>query len=366
MSIENSPVIAVIGAGIGGLAAAFALNRAGFRTEVYEQSQTLRESGAVLGLRPRTVEILDEWGLGETYQKFASRFDAIQMLEGDTGQRLGEMRLGDIGVETVPWSEGIRRADLQRLFALQVPAAALHLGRRCRTVVDHGDCVDVEFIDGGTTSVAAVIGADGIHSTIRGLFAADDAVYSGVQSYPGAVRAELVQDLLPDELPSSWMRADGAFFLLMPAHHGEFVGFDAIIPEPHPGDDTWSRTISGEELLAKLHGFDPVVHEIIRRVEQPEFIAFGVHDRSPLSRWTAGRITLLGDAAHPLIPSEGQGVNLAIQDAAALADLLREVSPAEIPAVLQRYSALRAPIAQEIHRASRERHAQNGFAAEGR
>lgn len=350
--------VAIIGAGIGGAAAAFALRKAGIAATLYERSPRLRESGAVLGLRPRTTSIIvDEFGLGEEYRPLVSTFRTIQNRDGATGRPLFEMALGDVGVDAVASHDGIRRTDLLHLFIDRLPESAVQLGRAATAVADEGSAVRIEFADGGIEHADIVIGADGLRSTVRRLFSADDRpIYAGVVSYPGAIDAELVRDLLPDRLPSAWLReSDKAFFLLMPARGGEAIGYDAILPDANGPDDSWERTIPKQRLLDGLTGFDPAVLEILHRVPRDDFLALGLHDREPLTRFASGRVALLGDAAHPLIPAEGQGVNLAIQDAAELGRIL--AAGDDLPAALQEYSDARVPVAAEIHRASRERHA---------
>lgn len=358
--------VAIIGAGIGGAAAAFALQRAGISATVYERAPRLRESGAVLGLRPRTTSVLaDEFGLSDAYRPLVSSFSSVQSRDGATGEPMAEMRFGDIDVDVVESHDGIRRNDLLRLLIDRLPASAVQLGRAVVGVVDDGAKVRTEFADGGSADADIVIGADGLRSTVRCLISPDDApIYAGVASYPGAVDAAVVRDLLPDRLPSAWLRAsDNAIFLLMPARGGETVGYDAIIPDANGPDDSWERTITKERLLEKLVGFDPKVIELMRRVPLEDFLALGIHDREPLASFAIGRVALLGDAAHPLIPSEGQGVNLAIQDAAEIARLLSASDPADVPATLLAYSAARAPIAAQIHVAARERHAASAGSA---
>lgn len=367
MTEGTAPRTAIIGAGIGGAALAFALQRSGVPSTVYERSAKLRASGAVLGLRPRTMELLDDWGLRAAYESEISTFEALLIRDAATGDVVSEQRLGDVGVDVVTRHVAIRRVDLLHLFTDRLEAATLRLGRRCVSVRADRDVALVEFDDGAIEEVDVVIGADGLRSTVRAALVADsEPIYAGVGSYPGFVDATLVADLLPDRLPSSWVRAgDGAFVLLMPAQGGRSIGFDAIIPQAREADDSWSRTITRSRLLEKLEGFDPRIRELIRRVPVDEFLALGLHDRETLNHFAAGRIALLGDAAHPLIPAEGQGVNLAIQDAASLGALLGRTGGAQLPEALLEYSRARVPVAAEIHRAARERHARMAGAGRG-
>jgi salicylate hydroxylase len=356
MSRPATLPIAVVGAGIGGLAAAIALRAEGFQVQVYEQSDTKRERGAAIGLRASTVRILYGWGLADAYQPCAFRFRTIRLLRGNTGQTHGEIALPDAeGEPDQNWHESIRRGDLHRLLSSRVPDDSVYLSRRCDAVLDRGDHVELRFAGGGSAHALAVVGADGIHSKMRQTIGRDHAVYSGLRSYPGIVQADRVQDLVPEPRALMWELAEArSFFVVMPVQDGKYLGFDAILPAAETGDESWRSTITRDELVRLLDGFAPAVPEFVRRVQETEVIAFSMYDRHPIPRWTNNRITLLGDAAHPMLPSEGQGANLAIQDAVALAAHLREAGPDGIPAALQHYSDARAPIAAEIQRRSRE------------
>jgi salicylate hydroxylase len=356
MSSPEALPIAVVGGGIGGLAAAIALGAEGFLVEVYEQADTKRERGAAIGLRASTVRILHDWGLADAYEPCAFRFDTIRLLRGDTGRTHGEIELADAAGEPGQnWHDSIRRGDLHRLLSSGVPDDSLHLSRRCEAVLDHGDHVELRLAGGGAARALAVVGADGIHSRIRQSLTADHAVYSGLRSCPGIVAADRVRDLVPEPRALMWELAEArSFFVVMPVQQGKYLGFDAVLPAAETGDESWRSTITRDELVQRLDGFVPAVPELVRRVQETEVIAFSMYDRNPIPRWTSNRITLLGDAAHPMLPSEGQGANLAIQDAVALAAHLRRAGPDQIPAALQRYSDARAPIAAEIQRMSRE------------
>jgi salicylate hydroxylase len=356
MNSPQSLPIAVVGAGIGGLAAAIALRAEGFRVRLYEQTATKRERGAAIGLRASTVQVLRGWGLTDAYEPNVFRFDTIQLLRGDTGHPHGEIALSDVGGEPGQhWHDSIRRGDLHRLLSSLVPADSVYLSKQCDEVVDHGDHVEVRFADGGRDLALAVVGADGIHSRIRQTMAPDHAVYSGLRSFPGIVPADRVKDLVPEARALMWEREDArSFFVVMPVQQGRYLGFDAILPAAETGAESWRSTITRDELVRRLRGFVPAIPELVRRVDDTEVIAFSMYDRAPIPHWTSNRVTLLGDAAHPMLPSEGQGANLAIQDAVALAGHLRGAGPGEIPAALRRYSDVRAPIAAEIQRASRE------------
>lgn len=359
-SPEQLPIV-IIGAGIGGLSAAICLQRAGLHVQVYEQAPRLSEIGGGIGMRPRTVKILHSWGLEDEYSKYTVRFWAVHGLEGRSGQPMGDITFpSETDDPAESWSDSIHRGDLHQMLASQVPAESIHLSRKCRAVVDHGDHVELQFTDGSSEHASAVIGADGIHSVIRPLICQqqDDAVYSGLHGHRGVLPMERVKDLLPQRIPCVWrLEESGSLFLVLPLRQGSHVSFDALLPVAQAGEESWRSVMARDALAEKLEGFDPVVPEIVRRMEETEVPVFSLYDREPITRWTSNRITLLGDAAHPVLPAEGQGANQAVQDAVVLADCLRGLDHDGVPAGLQRYSDLRIPILSEIHRMSRARHA---------
>lgn len=353
--------IAIIGAGIGGLSAAITLRRAGHEVQVFEQAPHLHELGAGIGIRPRTAKTLSSWGLEEAYSKLTVRFWSVQNLDGKSGEPVGELVFpSETDDPAESWSDAIHRGDLHSLLASQVPDECMNLSRKCRSVVDHGDHVELEFVDGSSQKAAAVIAAEGIHSGVRQMIYGqpDAAVYSGLQGHRGVLPIERVKDLLPEKTPCSWHLWDtGSLFLVLPLRNGTHVSFDALFPVAQAGEESWRSVMARDVLVEKLAGFDPAVPEIVRRMEETEVPVFSLYDREPITQWTTNRITLLGDAAHPFLPSEGQGANQAVEDAVVLAECLSGVENDAIPAALQRYSDIRIPITSEIHRMSRERHA---------
>ncbi|RDH27563.1 hypothetical protein BDQ94DRAFT_153760 [Aspergillus welwitschiae] len=186
-----------------------------------------------------------------------------------------------------------------------------------------------------------------------------DAVFSGLQGHRGILPFEKVKDLLPEKLPCNWllMNQDGvlSLFVVLPYGGGQYVAFDAVLPANEEVAESWRNTTTRDELIERLSGFEPRVQEIVRRFDQDEVLALGMYDRDPISQWTKNRITLLGDAAHPMLPTEGQGANMAIQDAQTLGDCLSGATHDQFPAALQDYAELRIPITREIQRKSRDR-----------
>ncbi|OOQ90004.1 putative salicylate 1-monooxygenase protein [Penicillium brasilianum] len=352
--------IAIVGAGIGGLAAAVRLRREGFDVDIYEQASELRELGAAVGLRPRTVKILESWGLKDRYLPCTSRVGNIFSLDGRTGTPIGEIVIpSETDDPDENWSDIIHRADLHSLLSSEIPHERIHLSHKCIRVTDLGDHVELAFSDGTTTTAAAVVGADGIHSRIRPVIMQTEAVFSGLQGHRGTLPFEKVKDMLPENLPCNWllMNPDGvlSLFIVLPYAGGEHIAFDAVLPAQEAVSESWRNTTTRDELIRRLAGFEPRVQEIVRRFDQDGVLAFSMYDRDPIPVWTKNRITLLGDAAHPMLPTEGQGANMAIQDAQILGDCLSGATTDQFPVALQDYAELRIPITREIQQKSRDK-----------
>ncbi|KKY15775.1 putative mannitol 1-phosphate dehydrogenase [Phaeomoniella chlamydospora] len=352
--------IAVVGAGMGGLAAAVRLLREGFDVDVYEQASELRELGAAVGLRPRTAKLLESWGLKDRYTPYTSRVGNILSLDGRTGAPIGEIVVpSETDDPDENWSDIIHRADLHNVLSSEIPRERIHVSHKCIRVTDLGDHVELAFSDGTTATAAAVVGADGIHSRIRPIIMQTDAVFSGMQAHRGTLPFEKVKDLLPEKLPCNWllMNPGGvlSLFVVLPYAGGEYVAFDAVLPSKEAVAESWRNMTSRDELIGRLAGFEPRVLEIVRRFDKDEVLAFGMYDRDPISVWTKNRITLLGDAAHPMLSTRGQGANMAIQDAQILGDCLSGATPDQFPTALQKYAELRIPITREIQQESRDK-----------
>jgi salicylate hydroxylase len=289
-----------------------------------------------------------------------SRVGNIFSLDGRTGAPIGEIVIpSETDDPDENWSYMIHRGDLHNLLSSEIPHERIHLSHKCTRVTDLGDHVELTFSDGKTVTAAAVIGADGIHSQIRPLIMQTDAVFSGLQGHRGTLSFEKVKDLLPEKLPCNWllMNPDGvlSLFIVVPYAGGEYIAFDAVLPCKEKVAESWRNTTTRDELIERLAEFEPRVQEIIRRFDQAEVLALGIYDRDPISEWTKNRITLLGDAAHPMLPTKGQGANMAIQDAQILGDCLSGATSDQSPAAFQKYAELRIPVTREIQQQSRDK-----------
>jgi salicylate hydroxylase len=344
---------AVIGAGIGGLTAALALARVGVSVRVYEQAPALREVGAGIQLAPNATRLLHRLGLAAPLARVAVRPAQTVVRRWDDGRTLWSQPLADT-VEArfgAPYYH-LYRPDLLAVLAEALPAGVLRLGRRLVALEEQADGVALGFAEGESARADVVVGADGIHSTVRAaLLGSESPRFSGSTAYRGLVPVERLAHLDLPRQGYSWLGPDRHFVHYYVAA-GRLMNFVAVCPAGDWRVESWSARGRVEDARAEFAGFHPLVGEIIGAVD--ETFRWALYDRAPLAAWSRGRVTLLGDAAHAMLPFLAQGACQAIEDAAALATLLAGVDRAAVAQRLARYEALRKPRATRIQQGSYE------------
>jgi len=339
----------VVGGGIGGIAAAVALARAGIDVEVHEQAQRLTEVGAGVSLAPNGLRVLERLGVGDGIRRMGARYAAAELRLPD-GR---EVRHEPYQFAMPRQNIGIHRADLLALLAGQLPPGAVRTGHRCTSFRQDDGSATVGFADGTTATADVVIGADGIHSVLQGYVVAPaEPVFSGVVAYRGLV-PRLAE--YPASTIRMWM-GEGRHFLVFPVRAGQLLNYVGFVSSGTALRESWSAPSDPAALAAYFAGWDPVVGQVIDAISGPGGSGFqwGMYDRVPLPRWSSGRLTLLGDAAHPMLPHLGQGANQALEDAVALAALLgATASPAGVPRVLAAYEQLRRDRTARVQLGSR-------------
>jgi salicylate hydroxylase len=350
----------VVGAGIGGTAAALALARAGIDVQVYEQAQQLAEVGAGVSLAPNGLRMLERLGVGEGIGRLGARHVSTQLLLSDGRP----VRHEPDQFARAGGNVGIHRADLLGLLAGKLPPGTVHTGHRCTGFSQDADSATVGFADGTTARADVVIGADGIHSVLQG-FVVEPAepAFSGVVAYRGLVPRR-------DEYPAGTMRmwaGETKHFLVFPVRAGQLLNYVGFVPSDTSVRESWSAPGDPAALTAHFAGWDPAIASVIAAISGPGGSGFqwAMYDRAPLPRWSSGRLTLLGDAAHPMLPHLGQGVNQALEDAVVLATLLG-ASPhsADVPHALTTYEGLRRDRTARVQLGSRRNGA--GYDSSGR
>jgi salicylate hydroxylase len=342
---------AVVGAGIAGLTAAIALVRSGLHCEVFEQTRVLREVGAGIQIAPNAAKFLHRLGLAHYLQAVAVRPEAIEMRRWDDDRLLRRTALGRECEELfgAPYYT-VHRADLHRGLLELLPVGAVHLGMRCTGMKERADAVELRFEDGSRVIADTVVGADGIHSVIREMLIADNPRFSGQSIYRGLVPAERLPFLLDEPKVTLWLGPD-QHCVSYPISGGKLISFGATVTAEDWCIESWSAVGRVEELMTSYSQWNPKVRRLLSASDTVS--RWALYDRDTIDRWSSEKVTLVGDAAHPMLPFMAQGANQAIEDAVALAACL--ASPAlQVPAALQRYEQIRKHRTNKVHRISRQ------------
>ena len=353
---QNGKSITIIGGGIGGLAAALSLLRAGFDVHVYEQVSGLREIGAGIVLTPNATRLLHRLGFRDPLERLGVAPLAWRQRRWQDGRTLLVSSLASM---TGPSGERLfytsHRADVLTMLIEALPAERLHLGYRLTAFTDHGDRVEATFANGVRASADALIGADGIHSTVRKILLGPEAPqFTGCIAYRGLVAAERLTKLdLPFE-SQLWM-GPGRHFVHYFVQGGRLINFVCLIDQDAWTQESWTEPGNPADALAAYDGWHSQVCSIIAAADNT-FI-WGLFDRPPLPRWSAGRVTLLGDACHPMLPFLAQGAAQAIEDGAALAVCLATFGG--IAEALAHYQAVRLPRTAKIQAVARGNKTRN-------
>jgi len=353
MSYPNPPVV-IIGAGVGGLTLALLLRQRGIATEVLEQSAELHEAGAAVGLAANATRVLWHLGLGEDLARVSAEPTRLIHRDGRDGRTVAASPDNRWYRETfgAPFY-GLHRVALQRLLAGAFGPEHLHLGCRVEELEETRAGTRVRCASGAAFDAAVVVGADGVHSVVRDwVTGGDEPVYSGTSGFRGLVPAERLPSL-PDPGALQFWMGPGAHLLHYPIDGGRLVNFLAVIDGPPQWTaPAWLEEAAPGAHLAPFAGWHPAVTEMLAAV--PQSPRWGLFARRPLVRWSRGPVVLLGDAAHAMLPHQGQGANQTIEDAAVLAAELDGATgiPAGIPAALSRYAARRRVRTRQVQLAS--------------
>ncbi|HEY1820185.1 MAG TPA: FAD-dependent monooxygenase [Trebonia sp.] len=345
---------AVVGGGIGGLAAAAALTRAGIEVSVYEQASEIGEIGAGVLIGPNSVRLLHRLGLAEAVDEVGGWVG-----EGSTYWRHDGTKVAPVmTTDSSGWAAmyGMHRADLVEMLGRAVPGHRVHPGHRAVSFSQDADKARVMFENGAVAEADVVIAADGIHSAMRRFVTEPSApVFSGQISYRGVLDTSRVP-WWPERIFQVWM-GQGKHVIVFPVRAGKMLNFVCFVPADKEMRESWSAPGDPDSLRAAFVGFPPAVTDLLGQIDSTFW--WGLYDREPLAEWTRGRLALLGDAAHPMLPHLGQGANQSIEDAFALAAVLMGASPGDAPAALRHYAQVRrrrTDIVQANSRSNGERY----------
>jgi salicylate hydroxylase len=341
--VEDRPRIAVVGAGIGGLALAAALAASGTRCEVFEQEQRAAGDGAGVELAPNAVRPLRRLGLGPVLRAHAVRAEAIE-IRGWDGGAVARVPLGSACERLFGTSYyTVRRADLHAALRARVPDDALRFGKRLVRLEEGGagEGVTLHFADGGTHRADVVVGADGVHSTVRASLCPDPPLQGGLTVHRGLLPMQRLPRALARDAMVLSRLGPGAHLRCYAVAGGSQVSFTATVCSPLGPDDRDEP----EDLVRTFGHWKGVPSQIASAAAQAPGAVESrrVHDRVPLKQWSTDRVTVLGDAGHPGLTFTSQGADLCVEDAFDLAGCLADARHEDLAAALARYASLREP-----------------------
>jgi salicylate hydroxylase len=348
--------VAIIGGGIGGLTAARALSQAGIEVAVYEAAAELKEIGAGVALHPNAMKVLRALGVEDQVHRVAGRAQWQVMRNGKTGRLIArtsrQRQAASFGIEGAT----VHRADLLGVLAAALPPGLVTLGKRCTRVRSSGDVAAAWFADGSEIEADVIVGADGIHSPVRAsLFGPDAPRFTGKICYRSVVRAGAVSGARRGTEVAQWFGPHGTI-VLYPLRGEELINVVCHYDDDGYRHESWIAECRGEEVLERYAAW----HESLLRVfaAADTWYKWALYDRDPIPQWTRGRVTVLGDAAHPMLPYLGQGACQAIEDGAVLATAL-SAAAGDPAAGLARYERTRRPRASRVVLTARERGLSN-------
>ncbi|WP_328845027.1 FAD-dependent monooxygenase [Streptomyces sp. NBC_00258] len=345
----------VVGAGVGGLAATLSLRRAGHEVTLVEQAARFTEIGAGIQLAPNATRLLRRLGLLDAVAAQAARPSHVSFRTWSDGAEICRYALGRAAEDAfgAPYLL-LHRADLHQALVAAVPPSSVRLNTVVVGIDQDEESARVTTASGERLRADLVVAADGIRSAARRwLFGPDEAVFSRTIAYRALLPADEVADLgLPDL--GLWL-GPGRHFVHYWVRRGELLNVVAVFTaeaeaEAHAATESWTARAEPGEQLREFDGWDSRVLSVLERAGQ--MFRYGIHTRVPLARWNVGRVTLLGDSAHAMVPFQAQGAAQAIMDAAVLGDALADATPAEVPDALDRYVRRRLATATCMQAAS--------------
>jgi salicylate hydroxylase len=338
--------IAIVGAGVGGATCGVALQRTGGDVVIYEQASQLEEVGAGVALSPNAARILERLKLDKDFLRRAVEPEYLHLRRWSDGRTISRQALGRACRARYggPYVT-VHRADVIDAIASSLREVTVHFGRRVTGLRQDDPVVELTLEDGGTVEADVVLGADGIRSTVAASIGLPTTPRpSGYAAYRGLIPAERIADLRIASEHTAWLGPDRHFVHYF-VSGGERLNWVAIVPSPGQ-EESWTQT--GDIADARTHFAD--WHHDVRRILEcvDHTMLWGLYDRPAQPHWHAGRVALVGDAAHPMLPFLAQGASQAIEDAAVLAHLLADANREDVPERLAAYSALRVARAQRI------------------
>jgi salicylate hydroxylase len=322
----DSVDVAIVGAGIGGLTLALALRESGIECRVYERVRQFAPIGAGIQIAPNSSKLLYRLGLRDPLERAGVLPETQTFSRWDDDKPLVTTSLREVASAFGAPHVTIHRADLHRILLDAVADGSVDTGAELVSLERHDTAPRLTFADGRSVRAQIVVGADGIHSAMRGLIAEDRPRYSGQSVFRGLVPADRIADARYTGNVNLWL-GPGRHCGSYPISAGQTISFAATVPLERSGKESWSEPGSIDDLLTAYAGWTPELLRLFGAAD--EVSVWALYDRAPIESIHAGRLGLLGDAAHPMLPFLSQGANQAIEDAVVLATCLGQLGPRE-------------------------------------
>ncbi|MGC1305191.1 MAG: FAD-dependent monooxygenase [Caulobacteraceae bacterium] len=350
--MSDKPKVLIAGAGIGGLVAGLSLLRRGFDVEIFEQSPQLGEIGAGFQISANGARTLFALGLEQRIRSVFMEPLGKEIRLWNTGETWKLFDLGVVSIERYGFPYFmIHRADLHGILVdaiREVKPDAIRLNAKCVACEQDASSVTVTFADGSKAVGGALIGADGVHSTIRqALFGASKPKFTGCVAWRGLVPAEKLPEHIRRPVGTNWVGPGGHivhYFL----RRGELFNFVAVVERDDWQVESWTERGTNEECAADFAGWNEDIQTIISQLDTP--YKWALLGRDPMEQWSMGRITLLGDACHPTLPFLAQGAVMAIEDGFILGRCMDAY--ADVETALKHYEKARIERTGKIVRGS--------------
>jgi 2-polyprenyl-6-methoxyphenol hydroxylase-like FAD-dependent oxidoreductase len=334
--------VAIVGGGIGGLTAALALLRQGIDVEVFEQAPQLKELGAGVQISANGTRVLNALGLGPAIERVGVIVAGKEIRLWNTGQTWKLFDLGAVSVERYGFPYMMfHRGDLHGVLVDAIErekSGVLRLDHKCVAVEQSADGVQIEFENGSRASAPILIGADGVQSRVRArLFGADRPEFTGIVAWRGLIPRASVPAGVKMEIGTNWV-GPGGHVVHYPVRGGALLNLVGLLDRDDWRVESWTVRGSIDEFANDFRGWHADVQAMIHAVDIP--YKWALFSRPPMPRWTFGRVSLLGDACHSMLPMLAQGAVMALEDGFVLARCLKTYAADPVTA-LARYEAAR-------------------------
>jgi len=358
--MPRAPRVAIVGGGIGGLAAALALEQRGAETIVCEQTAALSEIGAGLNLTPNAVKAARALGLEAEVTAIAAETNFLNIRSWKSGRYISRTKRADFRQRFGAPNLSVHRADLLEILGGALKTTQLRFNVRCVGVEAGERSATARFADGSALEADIVVGADGIHSAVRGsLFGADKPRFTGCICWRGMAPADAVPADIDTTNGLMWMGPRG-HVVHYPVRRGELLNIVAHIDSDAWTEESWTHECDVSEVMTTYAAWSSDLTRLYSCSER--WYKWALYDRDPLPQWSRGRVTLLGDAAHAMLPYLGTGAGMALEDACVLAATIARGGD-DLSAALTAYESARLPRTKTAVLGARARAKENHLAS---